>query len=334
LIYIENFNINGIHLLDHDTDEFEAWQNKASLSFIYHLNKWDFYYFPIRHYHNNSLIGITLFDTFGDYFELSFSSDSSYFGYERQKLFNDGLIKTFSRQYLALTLGIMFYLGLLAFFQNQKRFRIYLLSPLIGIFILLINAFGFPSLNFDPLTGDTFKVHYYSFLLTFSFILFSALLLQKNKIVSTTLLIFFSISSIYIVGFPKNSETNINYYISERNSMSPFCNLTNIYFDEDEKSNCKKPENICSYNPLAERVNSETLIEKTKPEFEKIGIRLITQDNKVVIPKTLSECIQQVEMGSSFQNKYYLGLKHSPLISLIYLIIIIIYPLKPFRRRQ
>ena len=70
------------------------------------------------------------------------------------------------------------------------------------------------------------------------------------------------------------------------------------------------------------------------PEFEKIGIRLITQDNKVVIPKTLSECIQQVEMGSSFQNKYYLGLKHPPLISLIYLIIIIIYPLKPFRRRQ
>ena len=88
-IYIENFNVNQIHLLDHDSEEYEAWQNKASINFLYHLNKWDFYYFPIRHYHNNSLIGITLFDTFGDYFDLSFNSDSSYFNYERQKLFSE-----------------------------------------------------------------------------------------------------------------------------------------------------------------------------------------------------------------------------------------------------
>ena len=117
----KNFNVNQIHLLDHDSEEYEAWQNKASINFLYHLNKWDFYYFPIRHYHNNSLIGITLFDTFGDYFDLSFNSDSSYFNYERQKLFSEGFLKTYSRQYLALFVALVFYLLLFIFFISSTN---------------------------------------------------------------------------------------------------------------------------------------------------------------------------------------------------------------------
>ncbi len=320
-IYIENFNVNQIHLLDHDTEEYEAWQNKASINFLYHLNKWDFYYFPIRHYHNNSLIGITLFDTFGDYFDLSFNSDSSYFSYERQQFFYDGFLKTFSRQYLALFIALLFYLLLFIFFIKQKKYRIYLFSPLFGILILLVNAFGFPNLNFDPLTGDTFKVHYYSFFLSMSFIFLGALLLRTNKIVGLIVLILFSVSSIYIIGFPKTADNNTGYYISSKNSISPFCRLTNLIFDEKNRSNCNKPENMCLYNPLSERVNFQTLDKKQELNYDLNPINLINSDGAVYSPKNPQNCVQLVKEGSNFDNKLYDKLRRPPMVNMIYFLI-------------
>tara|TARA_B100000674_G_scaffold495618_1_gene523526 strand:- start:2863 stop:4530 length:1668 start_codon:yes stop_codon:yes gene_type:complete len=320
-IYIENFNVNQIHLLDHDSEEYEAWQNKASINFLYHLNKWDFYYFPIRHYHNNSLIGITLFDTFGDYFDLSFNSDSSYFNYERQKLFSEGFLKTYSRQYLALFVALVFYLLLFIFFIKEKKYRIYLFSPLIGIVILLVNAFGFPNLNFDPLTGDTFKVHYYSFFLTISFIFLSVLLLKTNKILGFVILIFFSLSSIYVVGFPKTNENNIGYYLSSRNSVSPFCSITNLIFDEKNRSNCNKPENMCLYNPLAESVNAQTIEKKDEVNYNLNPIDIKNNDGSTYTTKSSQECINLIKEGSEFDNKLYENLRRPPFINLLYFLI-------------
>ena len=47
---------------------------------------------------------------------------------------------------------------------------IYYLSPLFAILLLIINSFGFPIRNYNPETSDTFKTHYYSFLLVISFV--------------------------------------------------------------------------------------------------------------------------------------------------------------------
>ena len=47
---------------------------------------------------------------------------------------------------------ILFFLGFYYSYKNKNNFTYYL-SPLIGIFILTISAFGFPSNNFDPKLG-------------------------------------------------------------------------------------------------------------------------------------------------------------------------------------
>tara|TARA_Y100001970_G_scaffold278415_1_gene384064 strand:- start:272 stop:1942 length:1671 start_codon:yes stop_codon:yes gene_type:complete len=322
-LYFENFNINQIHLLDHNTEDYEAYQNKASVNFIYHLNEWDFYYFPIRDYHNNSLIGITLFDTFGDYFDLTYNNDSTYLAYEREVYFTDGLTKTFSRQYLALILSLVFYFLLAIFYIREKRFRLYLFSPLIGIAILLINAFGFPNLNFDPLTGDTFKVHYYSFFLTVSFIFLTSILLSKKKFLAYIVLIFFSLSSIYIVGFPKNDNNNIDFYLSSKNSISPFCNITNFTFDDGEKSNCNKPENMCLFNPNAEIVNKEILSKKIENDFNLDPVILISDTNLIYKTSSPQECFDLVKNGSNFDNGKKIDLKFPPLVNLSYFLVVL-----------
>ena len=176
---------------------------------------------------------------------------------------------------------------------------------------MLVNAFGFPNLNFDPLTGDTFKVHY-SFFLTISFIFLSVLLLKTNKILGFIILIFFSLSSIYVVGFPKTNENNIDYYLSSRNSVSPFCSITNLIFDEKNRSNCNKPENMCLYNPLADSVNAQTIEKKDEVNYNLNPIDIKNNDGSTYTTKSSQECINLIKDGSKFDNKLYESLRRPP----------------------
>ena len=79
--------------------------------------------------------------------------------------------------------------------------------PILGIIVLLVNTiFGFPQNNFDPRTGDTFKVFYYSFLIPYPiiFVLKNIKLKKIKHILLISTFIFFTIINL---GFPKsNSE--------------------------------------------------------------------------------------------------------------------------------
>ena len=82
-IYIENLDANQRGLFDRNDllDDFDQqnYDNRASLGFIFNVNFKDIVSNPKSNYHADSLVGITLFDTFGDYFNLYWNLDFSNF---------------------------------------------------------------------------------------------------------------------------------------------------------------------------------------------------------------------------------------------------------------
>ena len=88
-IYLENLNANQRGLFDRNDllDEFgqQNYDNKASLGFIFNINFKEIILNPISNYHADSLIGITLFDTFGDYYNLYWNLDYSNFSENRKQ---------------------------------------------------------------------------------------------------------------------------------------------------------------------------------------------------------------------------------------------------------
>ena len=91
----------------------------------------------------------------------------------------------------------------------------------------MLNSFGFPSRNFDPLTGDLFKVHYYSFFFAISFFVLILHFLSKFKTARLLILILIPIF-LFSIGFPKNiSESNIAG-IEEKIEKYNLCKVTNF----------------------------------------------------------------------------------------------------------
>ena len=66
LIFSENILINNVSLLNHEEES--GYLFRAPIAFIYQINISDLIFNPFRNNHSDSLIGITLIDLFGDYF--------------------------------------------------------------------------------------------------------------------------------------------------------------------------------------------------------------------------------------------------------------------------
>ena len=321
LLSVENFIINDANILYHDSSLYTAWQNRASFNFLYHINKWDFYYFPISDYHSNSLIGITLLDTFGDYFNLIFQSDTNYFYHQRYTNFQDNFISKYSSQYAAIILGVLFYFLFFINFLKEKNYRIYLFAPLFGIAVLLINAFGFPNLNFDPMTGDTFKVHYYSFFLSVSYIFLVVSIFKKRTVLPIFFFTFISIGSIFTMGLIKSDVENLHHYLSYKNNTSLTCNLGKVLLTNKGNTDCEKPLNLCAYNLYSEKLEIDNLNEKKyKAGYTEL---LLVSSSKVYYPSSLEDCHQALESGYSINQNFYSKLRLPPLINLIYFLILV-----------
>ena len=333
LIYFENFLVNGNHLLYYDAFLYDSYQYKASLNFLYHINKWDFYYFPTRHYHNNSLIGITLLEIFGDYFKLSFNSDINLTFYDRLNFFSDDYFRSYAREYASIFLSLLYLLLGCWLFIKEKKFRLYIFAPLCGIFILIINAFGYPSLNFDPLVGDTFKAHYYSFLYATSFIFICAIFIKRHKLLSMVLLSILSVLSIFIMGFPKESDTSIYYYQTYRSNISPLCSLTTNFFSDNQDADCNKPQNTCLHNVYSNKISSTVIDKPQKQKFSDSNQTLINKSNELYKPKNQKDCYEAFNNGFKNINSRYTNLKSPPIFNIIYFLFsIFISPMLLWKR--
>ena len=251
----ENFNTNNTILQDQAILEGHPYFNRADLNFVTQINFWDLYYFPTRDYHNNSAIGITLYDTFGDYYKIATNSDNHYFYYYQNNYFqnysdsNGFNYGNYAREYTAFIFSILFYILIFYVAFLNKNILEYSISPILGIGILLVSAFGLLSRNFNPLMGDTLKTHYYSFFIGLSIVFIFCELYKKNILIYYLVIFAFFTMSVFIIGFPKSDYQQINYNLTDKILISDFCNLTAPLSVNINKEDCgDKVFVYCEYN--------------------------------------------------------------------------------------
>ena len=146
-----------------------------------------------------------------------------------------------SRLWLSRLLGVIFYCSLLYCLFKDKKYKSMYIGPFIGMFVLYINALGFPENNFDPYTADTFKVFYYSpfIILTTIFVLLYFYSYRWFK----SVVIFVIISSIYICGFPKQDSAQYYSELVQSNVSNPLCELNKLVINDiPRNSDCLDQE--------------------------------------------------------------------------------------------
>jgi len=204
------------------------WDNQAPLRFFINIDITNLYRNPFKYIHSDSFVSITLLDTLSDYFGFFWNHEeiNNLIAFNRFQFTENFLIQSFLPMYISIIFTLCFYCFLFLAIIFKKNDWGYFTFPFIGLIILIINSLGFPSNNFNPATGDTFKVHYYSFLISFTFTFVVALLnsfLKKYKLFNIFLIPIFLLS----MGFPKEFSENYESKLNERAQLIYSCNLYN-----------------------------------------------------------------------------------------------------------
>ena len=270
LISYENSTANEKNILDVQSGATyrENYDNKAPFSIIYKLNLYNLVTSPIKNDHADSFLGITLLETSGDYFDLYWNNDSSGYSMGSDEIIrfetspeiekprynqetNSVIIFTqkntdlYLKSSIGLLISFFFYFFLIKKLYKNSEYRKYISAFLLGAILLLIHAItGFPVNNFDPNVGDTFKPHYYSFLLLLSTVFFVALSLKESK-KSYVYVFVYIFLMIFLLGFPKTPTQDLNQNISYFIEYSDFCNFESRVYEEMygiEKVNCFEKE--------------------------------------------------------------------------------------------
>ena len=184
---------------------------------------------PFKYIHSDSFISITLLDTFSDYFHFFWNhkENSNYIAFNKIKFTDNFLIQEYSAQYISIILTAFMYLLFILFALKKIKNFEYLLLPFTGWFILILNSQGFPSRNFDPTTGDLFKVHYYSFLITVSFFVL-LLIIYKYFSFTKSLSLFLIPVFLFVIGFPKTLDEESLIELEFKCLQSQFCHSISI----------------------------------------------------------------------------------------------------------
>tara|TARA_B100000900_G_scaffold359039_1_gene330278 strand:- start:273 stop:2018 length:1746 start_codon:yes stop_codon:yes gene_type:complete len=269
VVTYENEQLNKFSVLDFQITE--NYNNSANLSIIYKNELGPRQSFNNFEFDVGTLLGITVLDTFSDHFNFFWDKDVSFFNQHRKEIIIENSSVNFfeidttnrnikyngpfkeSLKNLRLIIGvcltILFYIFILFFSVKQKKYRLYILSPFIGMLILLINALGFPTNNFDPFVADTFKTFYYSpfLILAFTFLLIS--LKKRSLFIQISFIVLYVFTMIFIYGFPKQDSSEYIADLDDRNIRSVMCE-TNKYliFDLNNKSEClSKYDEFCKF---------------------------------------------------------------------------------------
>ena len=231
----------------------ENYNNSANLSIIYKNELGPRQSFNNFEFDVGTLLGITVLDTFSDHFNFFWDKDVSFFNQHRKEIIVENSSVNFfeidttnrnikyngpfkeSLKNLRLIIGvcltILFYIFILFFSVKQKKYRLYILSPFIGMLILLINALGFPTNNFDPFVASRVEGGPMAVLECAT---------TKTPIISTDVGIASQIlhpSSIYDLDQFENALPNIDHAFNQSknfvisNGMKPFNKMMNSLYE-------------------------------------------------------------------------------------------------------
>ena len=255
-LLFENYKLNNqfITTVEHE----EKYNNTASINFFRTFNSDEFIDNPNKYFFYDSFLGITLFDTFNDFFGFYSNSEHTQLNKDRKSFFKvvfrggqvlpvnvkfDKAEKTFTfsglydrgwnesnyidetRLKVSFVFSSIFYFLLFLFAVFKREIRIIMLSPFISLFILSLSAIGvFGTKNFNPNTGDSFKSFYYGFFVLVCFVILLCEVFKYNyfrKIISIVLVLLM----LFFTGFPFDYTEVNEELITFKNSYLPFCEI-------------------------------------------------------------------------------------------------------------
>ena len=338
LLSFENFEANQRLFYDYQDLDPAIFNNPAELSILFNINFYDLFFSPFRHYHFDSLPGIILLDTYGDYFFWYFDNDKSLFGINSINLLeNIPLLSKYSSSLYQSQLITLFYsifsIFLLAVcIVRYRKYRRFLMLPLIGILILSLQALGFSSflidknINFDKSTSDIFKMFYLGFFIIISFLFLYNLVLEKiNLYLKIAVTILYIVSMLVVYGFPIQNSDEFTNYLEEKNNVSHLCRINSQIFNLSSE-NCNEPVyQLCL--PNDRYLNTDYLMKKKESINSSTFIeRNITFKNKSNINnvKTFDECLIAVGKVNNNPTKKY-RLVNIPYLNVLYFLLSLFY---------
>lgn len=238
------------------------FDNKANWKILFNFNlqqliKDPFFETDNNSIHSDSVIQLTLLDSFGDHFNQLIYENRNYFSQNVKEVFvsnSDNLINEnrqilykgpfeniivesplYLKKLMSIFISVIFYILLIYFAISKKLEKQFFLGPFIGVLTLYINSLGFPSNNFNPLRGDTFKSFYYGFLLSVAFTFVIVNLFLKIRILKKLLFTTsYIIVILFIFGHPKTIDQEFSNKLLIENELNIFCKLNNfIFFNEN-----------------------------------------------------------------------------------------------------
>jgi len=326
LLFIENSVINGYNIFTHPQSE--QYLNRASISFIFNFNISDLFNYPYRNHHANSFIGITLIDTFGDYFEKYWDHERSLLSRNRIEVFNTPL----SRRWVSITLSFLFLL--FSFYKNNKNMPKFNYIYIVGAFTLLLSAFGIFGLNFNPGKGDTLKTHYYSFVLAITFAVLIINFIKNRNFVIKILITFTSfLIFMFLMGFPKtytgeyNESTSYAEVLNSKLESSISCRMINKLIDMKTgiNSNCLTAiQALCgNYDDFNKPIESEEGYLIYTPDDYFTPINLVNKNGSVITVSGYAECLNYQAGGYLHSNAAPWGNTTQPVNQIIGIISLI-----------
>jgi len=286
-VSFENNISNGKNILDIQSGSSieENYNYKANKNIIYKVDMYQLISSPIKHNHADSFISITLLETNGDYFDLFWDNNASAM-FEARKPFitfiqsdklkkpefdNESQTLNIFRQrntdvYLYETIGLL--LSIYLFYQLikqllfDKKYRNFYVGVLIGMCVILFHAItGVPKNNFDPLVGDTFKIIYYVFVFSLSFVFVIARKLDDGSFKPYGIVIY-GLITLFILGFPKISYEDTLDSIVPKLQSSSFCSIEkNIIFGDYnlEEVKCEYIEKSSNLTSNFKKINHKPI---------------------------------------------------------------------------
>ena len=317
----ENYLINGVWFFDHNTPN--EYNYKAGFNFLFNFDLNKILFTPYQHNVNDSALGIILLETFDDYFHLYWNNDKS--------LFNVGQLKfgnlQFIVQYVSIGITSVFYCLIIFFSIVNKKNRLYLLSPFIGITtMLLVSLF----IQFNPETGDQIKNYYYASLLVFAFI---HILITLNKYINLKYLIILIVLQVfftsYIIGFPKEYSEIMELKLVDQIISTKFCKIYKNFadfpvYDFPIEKDCINERTFCrvslSYNVSPELRGGEWYIKFDKP-LKSINLQ---KNFETITVNEIFDCINKVNLGYTYTNKKFVIKNSAPIFSLTLFIFLLL----------
>jgi hypothetical protein len=304
LIY-ESYLVNGKYLWDHITPN--GYDNVASFNFLYNLNT-ELFSNPIRNSQSNSLLGIILLDTFGDYWQRYWNNEK---GWLNSYFPGDVVLNR-----IGIITSFFFYFLVLKYLLKEKNKNLKKIggSFLLGIFVLLItifNVFPFLTKNFNPGKGDPIKTHYFSFLLALALIYLVIKLHDSKK----SFVSLFFVSILFIFPLILFTTSDLSDVSKNENSIKKIlilnsCSVDSLYsnyinLDGGWCENESIAQNVCkgAYNSeIKPYIENDYVI---YPRDESFETRNLVNQNQVVTVGNYFECLEYSKGGFIPQSSEY-----------------------------